>query len=235
MTQHTFNHIKHDFPSLIQENTERGRFYLTPNGERYPSVTTVLGDYDSEGLIKWKNRVGEETANKISKRSKERGTSVHKALEILLDNKDTTPYVSKMMPSSKKMYLEIKKDLIKKVNNVHCSETSLYSHSLKIAGKVDCIAEYNGVLSVIDFKTSNRLKEKKYISGYLMQAAAYRRMFIEMSGIPINQVIIMIGVENSNFCQKMVSYGEELQMYEDKLIEQIDSYYAKRNNLILHS
>lgn len=220
-----FNHIKHDFPQLLQENLEGRRVYVAPNGERYPSVTTVLSDYNKEGLMEWRAKVGEVKANQISRTATNRGTGVHKALELYLQNQDLTDH--EMMPNVKSLFVRMKKELDEKVNNIHCLEDKLFSHQLKLAGTVDCIAEYKGELAVIDFKTSIRLKKKEHIGNYFMQGAAYATMFTEMTGIEINKVVILIGVDTANFCQTMYAAGDELAEYKAQLQTYIDAYTKK--------
>lgn len=220
-----FNHIKHDFPQLLQENLEGRRVYVAPNGERYPSVTTVLSDYNKEGLMEWRAKVGEAKANQISRTATNRGTGVHKALELYLQNQDLTDH--EMMPNVKSLFVRMKKELDEKVNNIHCLEDKLFSHQLKLAGTVDCIAEYKGELAVIDFKTSIRLKKKEHIGNYFMQGAAYATMFTEMTGIEINKVVILIGVDTANFCQTMYASGDELAEYKAQLHTYIDAYTKK--------
>ena len=176
-----FTHIPHDFPKLLQENVDGTRCYVTPTGERYPSVTTVLSEYGKEGIMEWRKKVGEAKANEISRKATTRGTGVHKALELYLKNEDVSSL--EMLPNVKSLFVRMKQELEDKVNNIHCLESRLFSHELKLAGTVDCIAEHKGVLSVIDFKTSIRLKKKENIGNYFMQAAAYRQMFHEMTGL----------------------------------------------------
>ena len=220
-----FNHVSHNFPQLLQENVDGVRRYVTPTGERYPSVTTVLADYGKEGIMEWRKRVGEEKANKISRQATTRGTGVHKALELYLKNEDVSSL--EMMPNVKSLFVRMKQEIDAKVNNIHCLEDRLYSHTLKLAGTVDCIAEHNGVLSVIDFKTSVRLKKKENIGNYFMQCAAYAQMFSEMTSLPITQVIVLIGVDTANFCQTLKIGEEELNNYKNMLQTYIDAYYAK--------
>lgn len=220
-----FNHIHHDFPQLVQENLEGRRVYLAPNGERYPSVTTVLSDHGKEALMEWRKKVGEEKANEISRKATTRGTGVHKALELYLKNEDISQL--EMMPNVKSLFVRMKQELDGKVNNIHCLEDRLFSHELKLAGTVDCVAEHKGILSVIDFKTSIRLKKKENIDGYFMQGAAYATMFNEMTGLSIDQVVILIGVDTANFCQTMIVKGDELNHYRQELQKYIDGYYAK--------
>jgi ATP-dependent exoDNAse (exonuclease V) beta subunit len=187
-------------------------------------VTTVLAVYGKEGIMEWRKRVGEEKANKISRAATTRGTSVHSVIEKYLKNEDVSDV--EMMPNVKSLFVRMKEEL-KKIDNIHCLEDRLYSHTLKLAGTVDCIAEHNGVLSVIDFKTSVRLKKKENIGNYFMQGAAYAQMFTEMTSLPITQVIILIGVDTANFCQTLKISGEELNNYKNMLQTYIDAYYAK--------
>jgi len=220
-----FTHIKHNFPQLLQENADGRRVYVAPNGERYPSVTTVLADHGKEAILEWRKRVGEEKANEVSRKATTRGTSVHKALETYLNNEDVSGL--EMMPNVKSLFVRMKQELDDKVNNIHCLEDKLFSHELKLAGTVDCIAEYKGVMSVIDFKTSIRLKKKENIGGYFMQGAAYAQMFNEMTGSNIEQVVILIGVDTANFCQTLIVKSEELKHHSQELRKYIDAYWAK--------
>lgn len=216
-----FNHIQHNFPQLLTENTDRGRMYLSPNGEKYPSVTTILADYGKEGIMEWRKKVGEEKANQISRQATTRGTAVHKLIEMHLKNEDLSEV--EMMPNAKSLFVRMKEEL-KKLNNIHCLENQLISHDLRLAGTVDCIAEHNGVLSVIDFKTSRRMKKKADIENYFMQGTAYSIMFEEMTGLKIDQVVILIGVDEVNFCQTMKVNPAD---YRDKLQTYIDAYWSK--------
>lgn len=221
-----FNHIKHEFPQLLQENVDGRRLYATATGERYPSVTTVLADYGKEGIMEWRKRVGEEKANQISRTATTRGTGVHAAIEKYLNNEDMVEV--EMMPNVKSLFVQMKSEL-NKLNNIHCLETRLFSHELKLAGTVDCIAEYDGTLSVIDFKTSKRLKKKDQIGNYFMQGAAYATMFTELTNIPIHTVTILIGVDSANFCQKLTVQGLELEIYKNELLSYRDAYFLKEN------
>lgn len=212
-----FNHIKHDLPQLLQENVDGTRMYATPSGEKYPSVTTILADYGKEGIMEWRKRVGEEKANQISRAATTRGTGVHAVIEKYLNNEDISN--QELMPNVKSLFYRMKVEL-DKLNNIHCLETPLHSHELGLAGTVDCIAEFNGTLSVIDFKTSVRLKKKEQIGNYFMQGAAYSKMFTEITQLPIEQVVIIIGVDTANFCQvlkvKPEDYIDELKVYISK-------------------
>jgi genome maintenance exonuclease 1 len=219
-----FNHIHHDFPKLVQENVDGTRCYVTPTGEKYASVTTVLSNYKKKELMEWRARVGEEKANEISRKATTRGTGVHKAIERHLLNEEVDVLRENMMPNVRNLFVKMKKELVK-INNIHCLESKLFSHELKLAGQVDCVAEYNGVLSVIDFKTSVRLKKKEDIENYFMQGVAYGTMFTELTGLPFEQVVIIIGVDTADFCQTMSVKGDDLKVYREKLQGYIDEYY----------
>lgn len=214
-----FNHIRHDLPTLLTENVDGSRYYVSPLGERYPSITTVLSNYNKKGIMEWRNRVGEEKANRISKQATTRGTAVHSVIEKFLKNEDVADL--EMLPTAKNLFVKMKPEL-RKINNIHCLEDRLISHELKLGGQVDCIAEYEGVLSVIDFKTAKALKRKEHIENYFMQGTAYSIMFNEMTNIPVDQVVILIGVDSANFCQRM---KVNVKDYSDKLKGYIDEYY----------
>ena len=219
-----FNHVPHEFPQLLQENAEGRRLYVTPNGEKYASVTTVLSDYGKEGLMEWRKKVGEEKANEISRKATTRGTSVHKVIETFLNNEDISQH--DMMPNVKSLFYRMKPEL-EKMNNIHCLETRLFSHKLRLAGTVDCIAEHNGVLSVVDFKTSIRLKKKEQIQNYFMQGVAYADMFSEMTNLNVDQIVILIGVDTANFAQTLTVKKEDMDYYRQKLHKYIEAYYNK--------
>jgi genome maintenance exonuclease 1 len=213
-----FNHIRHEFPKLIQENTESGRFYVGPEGDHYPSVTTVLSEYNKQGILEWRKKVGDKVADEISKKATTRGTRIHAIIEDYINNNDVN--LGSLMPNDKQMFLAMKKEL-DKIDNVHCLESKMYSTVMKLAGTVDCIAEYDGVLSVIDFKTSRRLKKKNQIENYFMQGTAYSVMFEELTDqmYPIKQVVILIGVDDKDFAQVLkvnpMDYVRMLKEYID--------------------
>jgi len=209
---------------MLTENVDGRRLYVTPNGKKYPSVTTVLSDYGKEGIMEWRKRVGEVKANEISRKATTRGTSVHKVIEKYLYNEDVSNV--EMPPNVKSLFVRMKEEL-EKVNNIHCLETPLFSHELGLAGTVDCVAEHNGELSVIDFKTSVRLKKKEQIGNYFMQGAAYANMFTEMTSIPIDRVVILIGVDTANFCQTLTVKGDELYNWKQELNKYIVAYRKK--------
>jgi genome maintenance exonuclease 1 len=185
-----FTHISHDIGTLKRIDSPAGRVYQTPSGKAYPSVTAVTGLHGKEAFFEWRKRVGEEEANRIAARAANRGTRVHSLCEDYLLNK--TPDVSMFDIES----FKVLKPELDKINNIHCLEAKLYSDYLEVAGTVDCIAEYNGKVSVIDFKTSKRLKDRDDIHGYFMQTAAYAVMFEERTGIPVSKLVILMSVDD---------------------------------------
>ena len=213
-----FNHILHLLPTLVREQSEGTRYYVTDDGRKYPSVTTVLADYGKEGIMAWRKRVGDKEADRVSRQATTRGTSVHKMVENYLNN--TTPYSDEPLPNAKSLFVSMKSTL-DRINNIHCLESFLFSHELGLAGQVDCIAEFDGVLSVIDFKTSKRLKKKADINSYFMQTSAYAKMFEERTGLKVEQTVIIIGVDSVNFAQVL---KEDPMTHREELIGQIKKF-----------
>jgi len=165
------------------------RFYVTPDGNSYPSITTVLSLQDKPGIDKWREKVGEKEAKRISQDSMRIGTAVHQMAEFYLSN-----YIIKLKDEDKKIVDTFNRlrFLLGNINNIVGNEIALYSDLLRVAGTADCIAEYNGVPSVIDFKTSRKPKKEEWIDDYYMQTFAYKLMFEEMTGIEIQQIVILV-------------------------------------------
>lgn len=189
-----FNHVRPvELVELEADTTENGRFYTTPDGV-FPSVTTVLSHYKKNVLENWKAKVGEEKANQISTQASIRGEAVHLLAENYLKN---DPFYTKgHMPANVFTFNSIKPILDKSVNNIHYLEAPLYSKFLGVAGRVDCIAEYDGVLSIIDFKTSKKRKKPEWIDNYFMQESAYAVMYEERTKIPVKQLVTIIAVDD---------------------------------------
>jgi len=183
--------IHHEFSELIRIDSDAGRIYETPTGTRYPSITTVTGLLSKDAIIEWRKRVGEQEANRISKRASDRGTAIHTLCEDYLRGKELN-----INPFDYDMFKSMKPHL-DKIDNIHALESKLYSDHLAVAGTVDCIGEYDGKFAVIDFKTSSKVKEKSDISNYFMQTSAYAVAFEERTGIPVSKMIIIMGVDNS--------------------------------------
>lgn len=193
-----FTHVDHgiELPKLSRKTTDSGRKYFTPEGNAYPSITTVLSILSKDSIVKWRKRVGEEEANKISHQAATRGTSVHKLAEDYIDNVED--WDKDVLPNNLFTFSHLKTIIDEKVDNVWFQEEYLYSDKLECAGQVDCIAEYDGILSVIDFKTSRKPKKIEWITNYFIQASFYAAAFYERTGVPIKQGVILIAVDHDN-------------------------------------
>ena len=191
-----FKHEKLDigYNDLVADTRETGRVYVAPDGSRYPSVTTVLGILSEDSIREWRQRVGEEVANQVSHRASNRGTAVHSIIEKYLRNEDT----SDNLPHIKQSLANLRPILDKSIGKIFGLETALYSRHLGMAGRCDCIAEWNGVPSIIDFKTSKRVKKKENIASYFAQASAYAIMFEERTGLAIPNTVIVMDVDDNH-------------------------------------
>ena len=167
------------------------RYYTLPDGTKLPSVTTVLGAQKKQAIMEWRRRVGEEEANRVSKKATSRGTNVHTLCERYLNNDS----LGDIMPDAKEMFVSLK-PLLNRINNIHYQEVALWSTKLEMAGRVDCIGEFDGKLSVIDFKTSKRIKSIASIEDYFWQTSAYSLMYEELIGVPIDNLVIIMAVED---------------------------------------
>lgn len=193
----TFEILDYGFESLPTENIDGKRYYITPTGEKYPSVTSVTGLLNRDGIKKWRKRVGEKTANKISTQAARHGTSAHQLFEDYIRNDNFEEKFKGAMPTTQQAFISLEKEL-NQIGVVHGLESPLYSHNLQLAGRVDCIAEYDGKLSVIDFKTSAKPKKEEWIQNYFIQETAYAKMFEELTGETIHTIITMIAVGNGS-------------------------------------
>lgn len=191
-----FRHVDHGIvlPKITRQDTPSGRKYFTPEGNAYPSITTVLSILGKDAIQEWRNRVGEEEANRVSSFASKRGTAVHKLAEDYLNNEED--YKKGHMPTSIVSFNSIKPLMDSRINNIWMQETFLYSDRLKCAGQVDCIAEFDGELSIIDFKTSRKEKKAEWITNYFIQASFYAAAFLERTGIAIKQGVILITVDD---------------------------------------
>jgi genome maintenance exonuclease 1 len=196
--------------------TDDGRVYETPTGEKYPSITTVLSSYNKKAIFEWRERVGAEEANRIARKASSRGTKLHTVCEKYLLNESDGMKFKTMMPDTKELFLQLKPHIDENVGRVFGIEQALFSHRLKIAGRCDCIAEWNGQLSIVDYKTASREKSEDGILNYFMQCTAYAEMFEERTGLPVNQIVVAIAVENEQpqiFVREKHKYINELVKY----------------------
>ena len=177
-------------PDLQTKTIQGKRFYILPDGSKLPSITTVLSARGNEGIARWRASVGEQVANTIMRNAANRGTAVHTLTENYLNNEELSQ--QGVLPTA---LFTILKTELDKINNIVMQEGSLYSEKWGVAGRVDCIAEYDGKLSVIDFKTSTKDKKEEWVENYFIQTAFYAAAFYERTGIPIKQGVILISVD----------------------------------------
>lgn len=176
--------------------TDSGRKYKTPEGVNLPSITTVLSILSRDSIAKWRKRVGEEVANQISTRASGRGTRVHEIIEKYIDNDPN--FKDGYTPDIIQSFLAVQNILDDRIGNVYAQEAPLYSNHLGVAGRVDCVADFDGKRSIIDFKTSMKPKKLDWIKNYFMQESAYAIMWEERTGQPITQLVTIISVDNAD-------------------------------------
>lgn len=208
----TFHPI--EFPEIEATENNGARYYTTPTGIKYPSVTTVLSAHSKKGIIEWRKRVGKEEANKISRQAAARGSRIHSMCEHYLKGTlyEGTPTI---IDQENFKYFT---PLLDKIDDIYAIEAGLFSHHLRMAGRVDCVAKYEGTLSIIDFKTSSREKQESHIQNYFMQASAYAIMFEELTGKAVANTVILISVDGDSpqvFKKKRDDYVAPLIKYRD--------------------
>ncbi len=191
----------HDLIKLneLSVKTEEGkRLYQTPQGKSYPSVTTVTGILSKDDIQAWRQRIGEEKADQITRAATSRGNEVHKLAELYLKNElfSQSTLFDEPKTNNYKMFEALSSVLDNKVGIVRAIEAPLYSDVLRVGGRVDLVAEWDNELAVIDFKTSSKPKKERWIDNYFMQSSAYAFMFEELTKIPINKIVIAIALEN---------------------------------------
>jgi hypothetical protein len=206
-----------------KEGGDIGRFYVTPDGIELPSMTTVLKIVSEQSIMEWRKRVGEEEANRVSTKASRRGTAVHYMCEDYINN--SKEVFKGKNPVDVETFMSIKPAIDENIDNVYIQEAPLYSRFLQIAGRVDCIADWNDKLSIIDFKTSKKPKKKEWIESYFMQTAGYAIMFEELTGIPITQLVVLIAVDD-NDPQVFIEHRDN---YADKLIDVRSQFRNKYN------
>jgi genome maintenance exonuclease 1 len=202
-------------------NGESGRFYVTPTGNHWPSMTTILGaTSDKSGLDDWRERVGDTEANRIGHIAATRGTGLHEITEKYIRGDST--FLDGAMPLSRKMFFQIKPFLDQSLGTVLGIEQALYSDQHKTAGRSDLIAFYKGKRSVIDYKSSGKQKDFDWIQGYFIQGAGYGSLFSWMTGLDIEQIVILIGVEDSQHGQEFIVPFSD---YKDQFSQYVSQYY----------
>ncbi len=224
-----FNFVQVNYDNLEEPDvvTENGkRFYKFPSvAQKYPSVTTVTGVRSRQSIAEWRRKVGAEYANKVTTRASSRGSAFHAIIEEhIRGSLDEQKY--KKDPLALNMFQMARKTLAR-VDNIHALETPLYSHVFALAGRVDCIAEFDSELAVIDFKTSTKEKKEEYIENYFVQESAYAAMFYERTGIKVKKIVTLIATEEgsvqvfqkynlNDYLQLLKSYKEEFYALQSK-------------------
>lgn len=211
--------MKIELPKLQKVTKESGeRYYVTPEGNKYPSVTTILSEWKKKELAKWRKWVGYEEADRIKNFAAKRGTQFHTLCESYLSGGPAEDTIGGMFNQFK--------PLLHRIKNIQCMEQHLYCDKLKVAGQVDCVAEFDRCISIIDFKTSSKPKQEKNIWDYFMQASAYSYMYEDRTGIPIQDITILISCqtgENQIFFAHRDDWIEGFRnyrnQYNDKVLE----------------
>jgi genome maintenance exonuclease 1 len=203
-------------------NGPKGRFYVTPQDIHYPSITTILGAEEKPYLEAWRQSLGPLKAATETKRAGDRGTAVHDMIERLLKNEPnpTQGYPAPLVGEFNSLKLHLKR-----IDNILAQEIALYSDALKVAGRVDCIAEWDGVLSIVDFKTSSTPKTEDMVFDYFLQTTAYSIMFEEMYGIAVDQIVILMSVERGVV---PLIFTKQAMDYFEPLVVRIHKYYASK-------
>ena len=210
-----------NFPDVETTTIKGKRWYETPDGT-FPSATTVLGHGDKPWLDSWRNMLGPKKADTETKRCSDRGTAVHEMAERYLMNDSLDSVVAGRDRDHIKLFNQLKIVLKKRVNNIHAQEIALWSETFRIAGRVDCIGEYDGVLSVIDFKTSNGNKDEAMIEDYFLQTTAYAIMYNELYGTAIDTVVILITTERGLM---PLVFKKKIDDYVAPLLDRINKFY----------
>jgi len=225
-----FNHVDLNLQSLEREHVDGVRYYKIPDEDdlvKMVSITSVTSHFNKEIFVKWRKKVGNEEADRITKAATGRGTDMHTLTEHYLKNEN----LPEVRPISDFLF-KIAKSELNKIDNIYALEGPLYSKELGVAGTVDCIAEYNGELAIIDFKTSKKPKPRNWIEHYFVQCMAYGCMLYEMKGIPIKKLVIIMACENGE-CEVYEEYDKAkyirlLQQYITKFInDKLELYGTK--------
>ena len=219
-----YTHKPTKLTELTTQTVNFKRFYETPDGKLYPSITTVLSTRNKKGLFEWRKKVGDEVANYVARTSAARGTAVHHMREDYLNN-FPVDWPDKWKEHEKKflpfcLFKQLENKVLQKIDNIRSQECALFSNKYRVAGRVDCIAEYDGKLSIIDFKTSTKERNDEWNENYYIQASAYAEMFEEQTGTPIEQIVILVVTEDG-VVQEFVKKKYD---YIPLLVESIDNF-----------
>ncbi|MAG25149.1 hypothetical protein CMI47_06175 [Candidatus Pacearchaeota archaeon] len=218
-----FNHHTLNLPELQTKTIDGKRFYITPEKKYYPSITTVLSIRKKEGLLEWRKRVGNDVANYISRTAAARGTKVHQMCEDYLNNQsfnfpdEWKKHERSFLPWC--LFNQLRERVLDNINNIYALECGLYSDKYQVAGRVDCIAEYNDVPSIIDFKTSTKEKTDSWNENYYIQGSAYAEMFTERTDINISQVVILVVTEDGTVQEFIKDKRKYIDILKNIMVE----------------
>ena len=217
-----FIHEKIDigYSDLVADTQPSGRTYIAPDGSKFPSITTVLSILSADAIAAWRKRVGEEEANKVSHRASTRGTAVHDTIERYLLNED----ISDCLPHIRQSVENLRPILDEHITKIYGLEVPLYSRYLGVAGRCDCIGVFDGVPSIIDFKTSKRPKTAEKIPNYFAQMAGYAVMWEERTGMPITNTVIIMDVDD----HEPIIFREHRDNHIQLLIDTIKEYKTRK-------
>ena len=225
----TFNYINRNFPLPKIESIEdaSGRRYRLPSGNLVPSITTVLSYFKRKQLQEWRDRVGEQEANRVTSKASIRGTKFHSLMERYLENKPKNEILNEsVMPNMRQAFYDAL-PVVNRIDNIHHIECGLFSEKIRLAGRTDVIGEFDGQLSIIDFKTSAREKKEEYIQDYFVQATAYSVMYEELTNIPVKQIVIIMSTDGLPEPQLFV---KESKNYVDILCQKVYDYHVEMKN-----
>ena len=218
-----FNHVimEMSLEDICARNVGGKRVYEVGD-QRYPSISTICSFRNRKSIAEWRARVGAEEANKISKRATTAGTTVHSMIEDYLNNElDIGKYADKHLA---KILFTQAKQMLAGINNIHFQEAPLYSHEFAIAGRVDCIAEFDGKLSIIDFKTSSKEKKEEWVEGYFVQETGYAKMYEERSGIKVEQIVTLITCQTGDTQVFIKNPDDYVPLLKDYIAEYNDAH-----------
>ena len=225
-----FNHVDLDLKPIARETIDGVRYYKIPDEEeplRLVSITSITSHFNKQIFLDWRKRVGNEEADRVTKAATTRGTDMHTLTEYYLKNEK----LPKVPPISDFLFKISKKEL-NRIDKIHSLEGALYSKQLGIAGTVDCIAEHDGELAIIDFKTSKKPKPREWIEHYFVQAMAYGCMLYEMKNIAIKKLVIIMACENGECVvyeeTDKAKYIKLLGKYIDKFVKDKLEFYGTK-------
>jgi len=225
----TFDHVGIEPIEMETVTIDGKRYYVTPTGNNYPSITTVISNNSKKqaSLAKWRARVGVEKAQGVSNRAAGRGTRYHKLVEDYLNNElDTTKHRDTPLPL---FMFNTSQKVLDRINNIYLQEAALYSDKLELAGRVDCIAEFDGQLSIIDFKTSAKQKPQQYLTDYYVQECGYACMLQEIYGLTVKQLVTIVATEEGEAQVSIVPPKKEYLFTLQAYIQEYKEKHARKS------